>query len=484
MRKVFDFVSILRGKYLAVIENSKTFVFKITKLKRRATYEELLQIIEELRAEIVILRKENAQLKEKLAYYENPKNSSNSHIPPSKDENRAKKNQSLRTKSDKKVGGQPGHEGKTLEMKETPDEINRHVPDYCEHCGEDLSGIKEELIERRQVADIVVMPVYTEHQVYGKKCRCGKITEGHFPATVKSPVQYGADTEAMISYLHSRQYMSFKRIEEFFRDVFRLPVSEGGIHHLLNRFTEKAIPIYNEIKSRIEASDFVGTDETGAKVDGKKHWFWAWQNDHLTYIWHSLNRGIATIKDVFINGLPLAILEHDRWNSHFHCQAKGHQLCTAHLLRDFNYIIELYKDTWAPKMKSLLMKAIELKKVLLQEEYYKQNQKIQQLELELDKLLNYTLDPFHKKAIALQKNLLKHRGSILLFLYHPKVPPDNNGSERSIRNVKVKQKVSGQFKSNRGAEIYAINRSIIDTMIKSNQNILAGLKLIANFTSD
>ena len=98
--------------------------------------------------------------------------------------------------------------------------------------------------------------------------------------------------------------------------------------------------------------------------------------------------------------------------------------------------------------------------------------------------MNQPVDKSCKKTITLQKYLNKHRSNILLFLYHPKVPADNNGSERSIRNVKVKQKISGQFKSDKGAEIYAINRSVVDTIIKSKQNVWAGLNMIANYCSD
>jgi transposase len=102
----------------------------------------------------------------------------------------------------------------------------------------------------------------------------------------------------------------------------------------------------------------------------------------------------------------------------------------------------------------------------------------------LQELLYYQIDLPNKKAIVLQKSLIKYQSNILPFLHYQNVPPDNNGSERSIRNVKVKQKISGQFKSDIGAEIYAINRSVIDTIIKSKQNVLDGLQLIANFTSD
>ena len=447
-------------------------------MQEKPTYEDLLKKIEELEKIIFKLQLE-------LAYYKNPKNSRNSSIPPSRDENRPKRNQSLREKSENKVGGQEGHEGKTLEMRDAPDEIIKEVPEYCTNCGRNLSGIKEEFIERRQVVDIPdIKSICKEYQIYEKLCTCGHSNKGNFPKAVPSTIQYGSQTEAMISYLYSRHYIPFNRIEELINDVFGLPISEGGIHCLLKRFTEKARFTYNEIKQRIEKSDFIGTDETGEKVNGSKQWFWVWQNEQLTYIVNSVNRGIDTIKRVFADGLPNAILQHDRWASHFHCKAEGHQICTSHLLRDLNYLEELYKSSWANEMKILLKQAIELKKEFPINDYQNPNIKRDGLETRLTELLNFTINLPEKKSIALQKNLLKNKNSILLFLYHPKVPPDNNGSERAIRNLKVKQKISGQFKSEKGAEIYAINRSVIDTIIKSNKNVLQGLNLIANFTSD
>jgi transposase len=449
---------------------------------------ELLQRIAQLEKKVIaleILEKENLYLRERLAKYETPKNSHNSSIPPSRDENRPQRNQSLREKSGKKVGGQSGHDGKTLMMVDNPDETHNETPAYCSHCGRDLMEIEGVFVERRQVVDIPpIQPIYKEYRIYSKMCSCGHHTVGRFPDGVIASIQYGPNTEAMVSYLHSRQYLPFRRMEEFMSDVFQLPISEGGLHCLLDRFTSKARYLYKEIKNRIEKSESIGTDETGVKVNGKKHWYWTWQTEHLTYICHSLNRGIKTIHHVFENGLPNSILQHDRWASHFHCQAKGHQLCIAHLLRDLNYLEELYNNEWAGNMKTIFKQALELKKQLLSNQYNHPFKPKIKIEDDLDKLLNQPIDKSCNKSITLQKYLNKHRSNILLFLYHPKVPADNNGSERCIRNVKVKQKISGQFKSEKGAEIYAINRSVIDTIIKSKQNVLRGLNVIANFYSD
>ena len=130
-----------------------------------------------------------------------------------------------------------------------------------------------------------------------------------------------------------------------------LPVSEGGISHILERFAQKALPVYVQIKERIKAADFLGTNETGAKVNGKKYWFWTWQNKQLTFIVHSDNRGFKTIENTFENGLPAAVLQHDRWACHFQCTAKHHQICIAHLLRELNYLHEFYQNQWPTQLK-------------------------------------------------------------------------------------------------------------------------------------
>lgn len=441
----------------------------------RKKYQELIDIISELRTD-------NAILKSRISELEHHKNSNNSSIPPSKDENRAKRNQSLREPSGKKPGAQTGHEGSMLKMTDQPDKIIKHMPRYCECCGVDLTELKEEFISKRQVIDIPEIKVeYTEHQVYGKKCSCGHITECNFPEDIKTNIQYGHRVESFISYFYARHYIPFRRMKELFLDIFKLPISEGGIHYLLDRFTNKAKPLYEQIRKRIEQATRVGGDETGANVNGKSSWFWVWQNSYLTYIKHSFSRGTDTVKEVFPNGLINAIFNSDRWASQLQTPVKRNQLCTSHLQRDAKYLVELYKSEWASKLKALLIHAIKLKDRLQPTDYLKGNPERDQIESELDSLLCEEIDEKHKKTRTLQKKLRKQRNSILTFLYYHEVPPDNNGSERAIRNVKVKQKVSGYFKSGEGAQTFAINRSIIDTIIKSGNHVLPSLDCLAKY---
>ncbi len=162
----------------------------------QALIQTLLQTIERLEARVAVLEAENALLK-------NKKNSNNSHIPPSQDQNRPKKNQSLRAPTDRKAGGQLGHEGTTLECRSKIDETIKHSPAQCSSCGSNISNHPEELVSTRQLIDIpTIVLECIEHQVYKKQCCCGHTTVSDFPQHVASPVQYGPHVEALAGYLH------------------------------------------------------------------------------------------------------------------------------------------------------------------------------------------------------------------------------------------------------------------------------------------
>ncbi len=296
---------------------------------------------------------------------------------------------------------------------------------------------------------------------------------------MNAPVCYGPGVEATIAYMHTRQYIPFERMGEYFRDVCSLPISQGSICDMLDRFANKAVPAYRLIAKEVESSTVVGSDETGAKVNGKTGWFWTWQNKMATFIAFSDNRGTATIHTNFKNGFESAVLVHDCWKSHFETNVQTHQLCIAHLLRELNFLEEHYTSQWAKMFKQLLYDALNLKKQLTPTQYYYPIHQRTELNQRLLALLQTPVDESMKDLNSFHKRMNRYKDYIFTFLYYPEVPPDNNGSERAIRNIKVKQKVSGQFKTQRGAEIYAIIRSVTDTCVKNGQNILSAFYTIA-----
>lgn len=436
---------------------------------------ELIIRLERLELRVLELERENAQLRARLSKYENPKNSRNSSIPPSKDENRPKKNQSLRESTGKKPGGQAGHKGRTLEMTSKPDRTIDLVPDYCDNCGLSLAHEIARIHKKRQIVDIPpIKAVWTQYNTYAKNCNCGGCTVADFPKEVNAPVGYGGNIEALISYFHARQYLPFARMKEMMNDVFNIDISEGGIHYLLNRFADRTTPLYEIIRERIARAMVVGTDETGAKVNGDKYWFWTWQNPFLTFIACSGTRGSAAIQANFPHGFPFATLVRDGWRAQIATIAKYQQTCLPHLLRHLNYLNQKYcKNQWGRNFQALLYDAIALSK-----KQYGEHE-ISEIVQRLDVLLREPPNKDHKELHTFYKRICRERQHLFTFLFLEGVPSDNNASERAIRNIKVKQKISGQFKTERAAQNFAKIRSIIDTTIKNGMNVLEALTLIA-----
>ncbi|MDT3739638.1 MAG: transposase [Candidatus Kapabacteria bacterium] len=265
-------------------------------------------------------------------------------------------------------------------------------------------------------------------------------------------------------------------LKELFSHIFNLELSEGTIDNVLKRMSVKAQPFYEKIRELILQLKQAGSDETSVIVNGIKFWIWVWQSKILTYLTLSESRGMKAIDSVFPSGLENAILNTDRWAAQLKTKAAGHQLCVAHLLRELKFIEEVDKIDWATRFKEFLKKGLELKNQQL--EYSRDNPLAIQLEEELDKLLKENIPKdIYRNTYKFQKSLIKNRDSILTYLYHKDVPADNNGSERAIRNAKVKQKISGQFKT--GGQVFCVLRSIIDTCKKNDGDVMTTMNLIA-----
>jgi transposase len=440
----------------------------------------LTNTITEQAAKIAEQAAKIALLEKELLIYRTKKNSSNSSIPPSQDPFRIKRTESLREKTGRKPGGQPGHEGCFLEMVSEPTEIIQHYPSSCQCCGNDLSDIPSEFIDKRQVIDIPpIKPTVTEHRIYGKRCRCGHVTESSYPVEAHSPVCYGKNIQALTAYLHARQYIPYERMQEMYCDMLGLKISTGNLANIVQIFAHKATGTYELIRQQVAKSFVVGADESGNRVNGKNAWAWVFQTSHATYIHCNKSRGKAVINNLFPNGFPLSILVHDCWKSYFGVQTQGHQICVAHLLRELKYLNKLYpKQRWAEKFTDLLHQALELKKTLLPKNYLQPITMRTKLEKQLENLLKQTINPKHEKLATFKKRIIEYQNYLFTFLYHWNVPPDNNASERSVRTFKVKLKVSGLFRSEKGAEAFAIIRSVIDTAIKNKKNVVEDLALI------
>ena len=402
-----------------------------------------MSIIQSLHSEIKELRIEIELLK-------NGRKSDTSSTPSSQDYTRSNKFNS-RKKSNRKSGGQKGHNGSSLKMNENPDEIHKYIPKYCKQCGEEFNDdsiIK--LRERKQ--EIVIPPItpkYIEHRSFRCTCsKCGTQTTSDLPSHLK--------------------------------DIMNIPISEGTIYNIIESMSRKAMPVYEIIKEKVAASKVVGGDETGIKINGDKAWFWVFQNRLYTFIKAAYSRSYQSIIETFSNGFPMSVYVSDSLAAQLKTKTLAKQLCLAHLMRELKNFEKTFNSAWASKLKQIFKDAISYKQQMIIDDYGGKNAKVEEFENRLTELLKIDYSDKHQKLKAFIKRLIKNRDSILTFLYYIEVPPDNNGSERAIRNAKVKMKISNQFKTIDFANHYAVIRSVIDTTIKNSQNVFDALSCLAD----
>ena len=453
---------------------------KLLKLERRLS--EAQKIILEQSQQIKKQSEEISRLQSILSQKIVKTTSSNSHLPPSKDlASTIKRNQSLRERSTRPIGGQKGHKGHTLQMVAHPTQVEDLVSAYCNKCGGSLDSSSKQLVSRRQVFDIpVIEPEIIEYRQYGIICDCGHLQKADYPEDVTNHVQYGKNLQSLVIYQSIYQYMPFKRLQDFFDKVMGVCLSKGTLENILRRSALKAESTYQKLRKVVEVSLFVGSDETGAKVKGKKSWFWVWQTALVTYMLAACSRSKKVIEDTFPDGLPNAIVCSDRLAAQLSTVSKGSQICLVHLLRDLNFLIEKEKTPWAKEFKQLLKDAIALKQEQVQ--YQRGDPRTKDIEDRTDRLLSDSFAELgwekeaHHKTMTFFKAMVKLRECLFVFLYNADVPPDNNASERAVRPIKVKMKISGQFKSLQ--QEFAILRSIVDTAIKNGQPVFDAIKSI------
>ena len=440
--------------------------------------EERLKLLEEenkhLREENQALREQLRSLLEQIERSQIKKDSHNSHNPPSQDKSKLKKTRSQRKKSSRKSGGQKGHKGHHLQMVDDPDKVHILKSDYCNKCGTGLQSIEGQLLSRRQVVELPpVRPVYEEYRQYACQCpRCGHQQIADYPAGVNAPIQYGSSVASYLAYFSVYQYVPYRRLKHLFYHAFNLSISEGSIQNLLMHASRKARIVYDHICQLLKEAAYIGGDETGAKVNGEKWWIWVWQNLLSTYLHASNNRGTATVERCFPEGFANATIGSDRWAAQLKTAAANHQLCLAHLERDLIFLEESEKLAWATHFKKLLADALSLRTQAEQcEQPFQKREKVAwMLEDRLNRLLTRPIikDQYPQTA-KFQRSMIRYRNYLFPFLYDLRIPPDNNGSERAIRNIKVKQKISGQFKT--GQHDFCVLRSVVDTLIKRNLDV-------------
>lgn len=440
----------------------------------RKTVDSLYAENRSLNRNIDKLLKENRELRKRLEKYGNPpKDSGNSSTPPSKEPVKSeieRRTKSLRKKSDKSIGGQPGHEGTTRKMVEIPDEIESISSHFCTQCGRDLSDVDGELDYVTQEIDLPqIRPLCRERRFYKKVCSCGCCNRAYAPRKRGgNAITFGKNIRAVATYLSVVQCMPYERLQSLFETMFNVRISQGTLANIIREMLEKSRPAIDLIERMIRESAIVGFDESGCYTDGKLNWSWIAQTTYLTLVFRGAGRGAKVLEERFGDSLKNMVAVTDRHSAYFAIDFLNNQICLAHLLRNLEYLNDIDKEqTWAKEVQTLLREAIHLRNEKPSDIIHKESWLTR-----LDDLLKRNLDNLRKEFNELKRGIIKCRDYIFNFLENPAIPSDNNGSERGIRKLKVKQKISGCFRSDTGADAFHALHSIADTAWKNGQSPL------------
>jgi len=445
--------------------------------------EALKSEIEILKGLIVALTNEIAELKAKIN-----KNSNNSNKPPSSDGPKKQTIKNSRVPSGKNTGGQPGHEGKTKPLTSSPDTVIELKPiEGCE-CGGQVV-VKNENYTVRQVSDIINPRLITvEYRAKDGACAdCGKEYKASFPMGVEGVVSYGENLQAIVTYLNVYQLLPMKRTTELIKDLFGIDISQATVISSGEEAYKNLEPTEKRIKEDVIGSEVAGFDETGMRVAGKNYWLHTASTDTCTVYSIHPKRGKEAMDAMGILPKFRGTAIHDHWKSYYHYLC-AHGECNQHHLRHLKYLYEELGCEWAYEMACLLLRVkrhVDLTKLFVASS---EANSLEQEDIEIYERIYREILENAQKTIEespldsqrMVKRLLKYEQETLLFMYDFAVPFTNNGTERDIRMPKAKQKISGGFRTKKGADVFARVRGYISTVKKRGKNVLEGLKAVFN----
>jgi transposase len=449
------------------------------------SYEQLAALVAAQERTIAQLQARIAEQDARIAELERQlaASSRNSSKPPSTDGLDKPAPKSLRGRSGRKPGGQPGREGRTLRQVEKPDEVIVHEPGACAGCGAQLATDgPPATIVRRQVFDIPTITVrVVEHRLMSRRCCCGRVTQAAGPAGVSAPVSYGPHAAAIAVYLCLGQHLPVERTASLLAELFGTPMAVGTVAAWTSRAAAGLAPFTAAARTALARAGLVHLDETGLRVAGRLHWLHVASSTRFTSLFCHAKRGKEAIDAAGVLPEFTGIAVHDAFTSYARYPAATHALCNAHLLRELIAVVDHHSahppddaDTplgwcWAQQVIDALLalKTITDTGVLPDAGVLAAHRRL----MISAALIGASVQAGPPGAIgrrhrALARRIRRRIDDYLRFATDPRIPFDNNLAERDIRMAKIKQKVSGCLRTLVGAQDFAAMRSYLSTAAK------------------
>lgn len=413
-------------------------------------------------------------------------NSRNSSKPPASDPNRKKKN---KTGNGNKAGGQKGHSGNHLELEDDPDlieeiKVNRDTLPK----GRIFQSVG---FEQRQVFDIEISRIVTEYRAEIMEDEKGNRVVAPFPDHVKVKTQYGSGVKIHSVYMSNFQLLPYKRIEEHFADQFGIPLSSGSIYNFNKEIYEMLAPFEDWAKGALAKELLLHADETGINIGGKRKWLHVVCSATLTLMMPHDKRGGDAIEAMGVLPYYSGTLVHDHWKPYYQLGCT-HALCNAHHLRELERAWEQDNQQWAKVIQDLLLEInkavnaadgrLETAEADTYRERYRKLLKEAETECpppdESQRKKGQRGRLKRSKSRNLLERLIQYEEDVLRFMVEQEVPFTNNQGERDLRMTKVQQKISGCFRSEQGAQMFARIRSYLSTCQKNGVSSAEALRLL------
>lgn len=417
-------------------------------------------------------------------------NSRNSSKPPSSDGYRKPAPKSQRPTGQRNSGGQAGHPGHTLRQSQHVDQIIVHgTANHCRACHSPLA--QGQIIDKRQVFELPAVKAHIiEHQLMRSTCSCGQVHTGVWPQDIKAPVQYGPRAKALVVHLNQHHLVPIARTSALMQDIFGMAISQASIASFAAQAAHTMRPTVAAIGQAVQSAPVMHADETGIRVRKTLQWLHCAVTGGLTWLACHSKRGREAFEALGILAGVRGVMVHDGLAGYrqFDCL---HSLCNAHHIRELVAVHEQGEHIWDDWPVQMIQLLVQAKNEVLEKAAPLAAERQAWFEQCWDDLLarGERLNPQseqllgkdstgkgsgagrrkNSKAANLLKRLRQHRADVWRFMTHPDVPFTNNLAEQALRMSKIKQRVSGCFRSEDGADHFFAIRSYLATMHKQKQ---------------